>query len=148
MMLAESAKPGARGASRWRALFAALVLGAVVIAVLTACAPKVASPVGVWEATGEDSGTIVLDADGGFRAFDVSYNLVAGYRTRGDLFLATGEWWIDDGAEIRMRFSRAEYGGRHIDPVTTAVPFPIGTLRFGDVEGITSIEFRKLDSDQ
>ncbi len=148
MMLRESTNPGARGVSRWRARFAAFAVGTSVTAVLAACAPHVTSPVGVWEATGGDSGTVVLYADGRFRAFDVSYNLLADYRSGGDLFLATGQWWIDDGPEIRLRFSRAEYGGRRVDPVTMAVPFPIGSLRFGDVEGITSIEFKKLDPDE
>ncbi|MFJ4175448.1 hypothetical protein [Microbacterium sp. NPDC089696] len=106
------------------------------------------SPVGTWEATGDDRGTIALDADGTFRAFDVSYNLLDGYRTDGDLFFARGEWWVEEGPEIRLRFTRAEYGCQYIDPVTTSIPFPIGTLRFGDVEGFTSIEFRKLDPDE
>ncbi|MEV7611099.1 hypothetical protein AB0N61_16545 [Microbacterium sp. NPDC089320] len=120
--------------------------GIVVAVVLTGCAPELSSPVGVWEAVGDDEGALIVNADGTFAADAVSYDLVNDRDSDND-FSGAGTWrLVRGGTEIKLHIIEAERGGFEVEPASFSVAFANGVMRFHDAEETVGIEFRIEES--
>lgn len=133
----------------WRKRSVAALVGvAVVVLALTGCAPQLSSPVGTWQAAGEDEGTLLINADGTFEADHVSYDFVHDRDAKND-FSASGSWrLVRDGTEIKLHVVEATRGGMDIEPASFSVGFSAGLMRFHDAEETVGIEFRLEDPDE
>lgn len=124
---------------------AATALALVTMLVLTSCAPAVTSPIGVWEAVGDDNGTLTIKNDGTFTMTDASFNPLQ-YRATQDDFRGSGVWEIfSDDPPLVLRFDEATNGDFPVEPAALQVDFTSGTIRFEDPELTASIEFRITD---
>ncbi|PRB17274.1 hypothetical protein [Microbacterium sp. MYb62] len=109
------------------------------------CAPAVTSPIGVWEAVGDDNGTLTIKNDGTFTMTDASFNPLQ-YRATQDDFRGSGVWEIfSDDPPLVLRFDEATNGDFPVEPAALQVDFTSGTIRFEDPELTASIEFRITD---
>jgi len=131
--------------TRLTAAVGLLVLSSTAV---SGCAEKVSSPVGVWEAVGEDHGMLTLDSDGGFVASDLSFNLLQERDADSD-FDGNGTWRLSaDGNEAILSFDRASQGDFTVGTVVSVpVDFVSGTMSFVDVEHTASIELRLSERD-
>jgi len=114
---------------------------------LTGCtpAPAVTSPIGLWEAVGDDNGTLTINRDGTFTMTDTSFNPLQ-YRDTQDNFRGSGVWeTYSDDPPLVLRFDEATNDGFPVDPAARQVDFTSGTIRFEDPEQTASIEFRLTD---
>ncbi|WP_431867200.1 hypothetical protein [Microbacterium paraoxydans] len=108
-------------------------------------APHVTSPVGVWEAVGDDNGTLTINRDGTFTMSDASFNPLQ-YRDTQDNFRGSGVWeTFSDDPPLVLRFDEATNDGFPVDPADLQVDFTSGSIRFEDPELTASIEFRLTD---
>ncbi|MGO2521107.1 MAG: hypothetical protein ACTH8F_13370 [Microbacterium sp.] len=128
---------------------AALAFIIVAILVLAGCAPSVqlTSPVGVWEASGEDNGTLTINTDGTFTINDASFNLVQ-KRDADDNFNGSGTWrTFPDDPELILYFDEASQGDFNVEPAGRRADFASGTLRYFHPEQTASIEFRLTETE-
>ncbi|MFJ4175449.1 hypothetical protein [Microbacterium sp. NPDC089696] len=125
-----------------------MVLLTLSASALSGCAERVSPPVGVWEASGEDHGTLTLDPDGGFEAADLSSNLLERSEAEYD-FNGEGTWRLSaDGHAAILSFERASEGVFTVGTdVSVPVDFTSGSMYFVDVEHTASIELRMSEGD-
>ena len=126
---------------------AAVALALIPMLGLTGCAPapEITSPIGVWEAIGDDNGTLTINDDGTFTMNDASFNPLQ-YRDTLDDFRGSGVWQtFSDDPPLVLRFDEATNGGFPVEPGARQVDFTSGTIRFEDPELTASIEFRLTD---
>lgn len=127
---------------------AELLGAAAVVIALSGCAPQISSPVGVWKATGQDEGTLVINADGTFEAEGVSYDLIHDRDTDSD-FSAEGIWrLVRGGSEIKLHFTAARRGRLDVDPASFSTDFTSGAMRFADPDETVGIELRIQPRDE
>ena len=123
---------------------AAIALALITTLGITGCAPtpEITSPIGVWEAIGDDNGTLTINDDGTFTMIDASFNPLQ-YRDTLDNFRGSGVWQIfSDDPPLVLSFDEATNGDFPVDPGARQVDFTSGTIRFEDPEQTASIEFR------
>ncbi|MEV8249543.1 hypothetical protein AB0O87_01300 [Microbacterium sp. NPDC076768] len=111
---------------------------------LTSCTPPapLTTPVGVWEATEDDNGTLTINADGTFTITNASFNPIQ-YRDTDNNFNGTGTWHtFPNDPELILRFSEAANGDFAVAPTGRRVDFTSGTMLFTDPDELQSIEFR------
>lgn len=126
---------------------AAVALALITMLGLTGCAPapEITSPIGVWEAVGDDNGTLTINEDGTFTMNDASFNPLQ-YRDTLDDFRGSGVWQtFSDDPPLVLRFDEATNGDFPVEPGARQVDFTSGTIRFEDPELTASIEFRLTD---
>ncbi len=134
-----------RGSTAFAAPSAVLAL--FVMLGLTGCthAPHITSPIGLWEAVGDDNGTLTINRDGTFTMTDASFNPLQYRDTQSD-FRGSGAWRLSsDGEEVILRFLEATNAGFVVEPSARRPNFTSGTIRFEDPEQTASIEFRLTD---
>jgi len=132
---------------RARSAIAAVALALIGLLGFASCtpAPHVTSPIGVWEAVGDDNGTLTINRDGTFTMSDASFNPLQ-YRDTQDNFRGSGVWeTFSDDPPLVVRFDEATNDGFPVDPAARQVDFTSGTIRFEDPEQTASIEFRLTD---
>lgn len=116
-------------------------VGVLVLAGCTA-GPQLTSPVGVWVAVGDDSGTLTIREDGTFTMTDASYNPIYAHDAYED-FNGAGTWALACGdTEVKLNFTEAAQGEWEAEPGGFAAPFRDGTIRFQDPDLVMGIEFR------
>ncbi|AVL96062.1 MULTISPECIES: hypothetical protein [Microbacterium] len=128
---------------RARSAIAAVALPLLTILTLASCAPApaVTSPIGVWEAVGDDNGTLTINRDGTFTMTDASFDPI--WRTDSADFHGRGTWQtFSDDPPLVLRFDEATNDGFAVDPAGLQVDFTSGTIRFEDPEQTVNIEFR------
>ena len=110
---------------------------------LTSCTtgPQLSSPVGVWIADGDDSGTLTIRQDGTFSVTDATFNPISSHDTAGD-FNASGVWkLVPDDRELSIKFRNAREGDLPVPPGGRFAPFKSGSIRFQDPDNVYDIEF-------
>ena len=125
---------------------AAVALALIPMLGLTGCAPapEITSPIGVWEAIGDDNGTLTINDDGTFTMNDASFDPI--WSTDSDDFRGRGTWQtFSDDPPLVLRFDEATNGDFPVEPAVLQVDFTSGTIRFEDPELTASIEFRLTD---
>lgn len=117
-------------------------------AMLSGCGEKISSPVGAWEATGDDHGVLILAATGEFEVLDLSFNLLQDRDADNDFF-GVGRWRLSaDEKEVILLFDRASQGDFIANTdVAVEVDFTSGSMYFVDVEDTAHIELRLSERD-
>lgn len=130
-------------------LVGTICLLALAVLGLSGCAEDLSTPVGVWEAVGEDTGHLSIDSNGEFEAAGLSFNLLQ-RRDADDDFYGVGTWRLSaDETEIILTFDRASQGDFTVHPISTVdVDFRSGWMFFSDVEDTASIELKVDDPDE
>ena len=124
---------------------AALAIAATLT--LTGCtpAPELTSPIGVWRATGDDNGTLAINADGTFTITDASFDLIWSTDTDNN-FHGNGTWRVaSNDIEVILEFKEAANGDFPVEPTAPSADYTSGTIRFEDPEQTVDIEFRLTD---
>ncbi|WP_101847534.1 hypothetical protein [Zhihengliuella sp. ISTPL4] len=131
---------------RTRTAIAAVAMTLALTLGLAACTsgPNLTSPIGVWEAVGDDTGTLAINADGTFALTGASFDVIWYLDSRD--FRGSGTWRLSsDGNQVILRFLEATSNGFSIEPTARRPDFTSGTIRFEDPEQTASIEFRLTD---
>ncbi|MEV8249542.1 hypothetical protein AB0O87_01295 [Microbacterium sp. NPDC076768] len=111
---------------------------------LTSCTPPppLTTPVGVWEATEDDNGTLTIDTDGTFTITNASFDPIM-YTDTDNNFNGKGTWHtFPNDPELILRFSEAANGDFAVAPTGRSADFTSGTMLFTDPDELQSIEFR------
>lgn len=101
------------------------------------------SPVGTWNADGDDHATLRIDDDGTFTIAKASFDITTRQPTRSE-FDGTGDWGLtSDGESILLDFTSASLSGFDLQThITLERSFQNGSILFEDPEQTHSITFR------